>query len=360
MFRDRTNLYISFRQSYVHHPQLFRPPPSELPEEQQGLIADTGFRDVTIEMDLLPPSWVDVSEQIDETLASIRRKVSQLDVLHRRNALPGFDDRSKDEKEIEKLTLQITSDLHGCQSLIKGLDSQLQKETSAAELKMGANMKISLATKVQEASMQFRKMQSQYLKSLRNEAFPATPLERAGSPAQFGSSQFAGSDPQLEDELDVQLSENTLQQSSMLATSEDASIRQREQEITKIAQGILELAEIFKDLQTMVIDQGTLLDRIDYNVETMYVNVKQADKELIQGAHYQKRTQKCKIILLLVLIILALIIILIVKPKRHESSSSSSASPPAENVGHEGEVSDHNGLEGSGSQVEKRLFWDRH
>jgi syntaxin 16 len=120
------------------------------------------------------------------------------------------------------------------------------------------------------------------------------------------------------------------------------------------------LAEIFKDLQTMVIDQGTLLDRIDYNVETMYVNVKQADKELIQGAHYQKRTQKCKIILLLVLIIVALIIILIVKPKRHGSSSSSSASPPAENVGHEDEVSDHNGLEGSGSQVEKRLFWERH
>ena len=30
----------------------------------------------------------------------------------------------------------------------------------------------------------------------------------------------------------------------------------------------------------MVIDQGTMLDRIDYNVENMAVNVKAADKEL--------------------------------------------------------------------------------
>lgn len=348
MFRDRTNLYFSYRQSYAHHPQPLRSFPQDVPEEQEGLISSGAVSsDITIEMDLLPPSWVDVSEQIDEMLVAIKRKVAQLDVLHRRNALPGFDDRSKDEKQIENLTLQVTSDLHSCQSLIKGLDSQISKETSPAERKMGANMKISLATKVQGVSTQFRKMQSQYLKSLRNEAFPTTPLERVASPAQFAGPN----DPQLEDEMDVQLSQNTLQQSSMLATSEDATIRQREQGITKIAQGILELADIFKDLQTMVIDQGTLLDRIDYNVETMYVNVKQADKELIQGAHYQKRTQKCKIILLLVLIIAALIIILIVKPKRHDSSPA--PLPPAEPTPGDGtkEVS-NGGSDGSEGQVE--------
>lgn len=56
---------------------------------------------------------------------------------------------------------------------------------------------------------------------------------------------------------------------------------QREREINDIAKGIIELADIFKELQTMVIDQGTMLDRIDYNVERMAENVKGADKELI-------------------------------------------------------------------------------
>ena len=85
----------------------------------------------------------------------------------------------------------------------------------------------------------------------------------------------------METETDKSFSQSTLQQTSLkkLKTN-DAAIAQREREINDIAQGIIELADIFKDLQAMVIDQGTLLDRIDYNIENMAVNVKAADKEL--------------------------------------------------------------------------------
>lgn len=67
----------------------------------------------------------------------------------------------------------------------------------------------------------------------------------------------------------------------------------------------------------MVIDQGTMLDRIDYNVERMASDVKEADKELKTASGYQKKTTKRKIIFLLLLIIAAMIILLVIKPKRH-------------------------------------------
>lgn len=98
-----------------------------------------------------------------------------------------------------------------------------------------------------------------------------TPLDRAGSPSQL----YQDSDPSA----DISFSQSALQQSATL-TSNDAAIMQREREITDIAKGIIELADIFKELQTMVIDQGTLLDRIDYNVEQMSVHIKAADKEM--------------------------------------------------------------------------------
>jgi syntaxin 16 len=91
---------------------------------------------------------------------------------------------------------------------------------------------------------------------------------------------------------------------------------QREQEIEDIAQSIIELSDLFRDLQTMVIDQGTMLDRIDYNVERMATDVKAADKELVVASGYQRKTTKRKIILLLLLIIVALIILVAIKPKR--------------------------------------------
>lgn len=87
----------------------------------------------------------------------------------------------------------------------------------------------------------------------------------------------------LESEADASFSHRMLQQTSLTQkrfSTNDTAIAQREHEINEIASGIIELAEIFKELQNMVIDQGTMLDRIDYNVENMAVNVKAADKEL--------------------------------------------------------------------------------
>lgn len=96
-------------------------------------------------------------------------------------------------------------------------------------------------------------------------------------------SQSPYTDPSMmESETDKSFSQSTLQQTSQkhLRTN-DAAILQREKEINDIAKGIIELADIFKELQNMVIDQGTMLDRIDYNIERMAKNVKGADKELV-------------------------------------------------------------------------------
>lgn len=95
-------------------------------------------------------------------------------------------------------------------------------------------------------------------------------------------SQNPYNDPSMmESETDKYFSQSTLQQTSQkLARSNDNAIMKREREINDIAKGIIELSDIFKELQAIVIDQGTMLDRIDYNVEKMSVNVKAADKEL--------------------------------------------------------------------------------
>ena len=98
--------------------------------------------------------------------------------------------------------------------------------------------------------------------------------------------------------------------------SNDSTIAQREQEINDIAKGIIELADIFRDLQTMVIDQGTMLDRIDYNVERMATDVKGADKELVVATNYQRRSTKRKILLLLLLLVIGMFVVLLIKPRK--------------------------------------------
>jgi len=109
----------------------------------------------------------------------------------------------------------------------------------------------------------------------------ASPFDRTPTPTQM---QNPYTDPSLmESDADKSFSQTTLmqtQQRQRRTGQNDAAIEQREREINDIAKGIIELSDIFRELQSMIIDQGTMLDRIDYNVERMGTEVKAADKEL--------------------------------------------------------------------------------
>jgi syntaxin 16 len=138
-------------------------------------------------------------------------------------------------------------------------------------------------------------------------------------------------DPALqESDADRSFSQSTLLQTKQQRLRHDpneALIAQREREIEDIAQGIIELANIFQELQTMVIDQGSMLDRIDYNVENMTRDVKEADKELKVASGYQKKTIKRKIMLLLAILIAGVFILLSLKLSRKSNDPPALAAP---------------------------------
>lgn len=350
MWRDRTNLFISYRQSYAHHPtQRNRYGPSSslgdrfggassgastsvlfsADEDRRGLLSsgayDADDGDAVIEMDLLPPRWADVSDEVSELLADIAHKGQKLERLHQKHVLPGFNDdeaKKAEEGEIEQLTQAITRGFHDCHRCIQRVEQMVREgkatgQISRADETMAKNIQINLATRVQEASAGFRKKQSAYLKKLRGLGGIASPADRSSTP-QIGVGSGYTDPSIIESDADRSFSQSTLQATThkKLLHSNDVVISQREREIEDIAQGIIELSDLFRDLQTMVIDQGTMLDRIDYNVERMATDVKEADKELKVAEGYQKKTTKRKIIFLLLLIIAAVIILLILKPKK--------------------------------------------
>ncbi|KAI1497164.1 t-SNARE [Biscogniauxia marginata] len=354
MWRDRTNLYISYRQSYAHHPAKktrYGPGPSGNgfsdfgrgsgsaagAEDQQGLLAGADYDDgdTVIEMDLLPPRWADINDEVTDLLADIARKSQTLERLHQKHVLPGFNDeeaKRAEEGEIERLTQTITKGFHDCHRCIQRVEQMVREGTQTgnmtrAEETMAKNIQISLAARVQEASAGFRKKQSAYLKKLRGMSGLGTASPNLGdrSSTPFGgpsgssssSNNYAADPSLLESDADRSYSQTALQQTTAqrLLHSNDAAILQREREIEDIAQGIIELSDLFRDLQTMVIDQGTMLDRIDYNVERMATDVRAAEKELVVAAGYQRKTTKRKAILLLILLIVGAIILLVIKPK---------------------------------------------
>ncbi|QLG74926.1 hypothetical protein HG535_0H02530 [Zygotorulaspora mrakii] len=89
-------------------------------------------------------------------------------------------------------------------------------------------------------------------------------------------------------------------------------IRQRDEEISNIEEGITELNEIFKDLGSVVQQQGMLVDNIEANIYTAADNTAMASRELNKALRSQKSANKWCVQLLATLSFMLLMLILIV------------------------------------------------
>ncbi|CAE6517965.1 unnamed protein product [Rhizoctonia solani] len=304
--RSRTNLFISYRDSQArasryarsrrHYVDVDDDPDAG---EGQRLIIDDNPGNAAFHIDIAPP-WLDISDQVEvaivdtrnkntiQTLNSdtsrylfnsatdFRLKVLALDKLHAKHVLPGFKDRSEEEREIEQRTSEITREFRRCHSLIQRISASSHtfppnSQSSQNDVTSAQNVQRALAAKVQELSALFRTKQRIYMQKLqghaisRNDQMIASGLVSSNSTNAYDSVQ--------EDE------EASRSQLSAMQHS-DPSLAARNHEIAEIAKSIVSLAELFKDLSNLVIDQGTILDSVEYNIQQTAVHMEDAVREL--------------------------------------------------------------------------------
>jgi syntaxin 16 len=170
------------------------------------------------------------------------------------------------------------------------------RRAGGEEATVGANIQRSLAKRLQEMSMEFRQSQRKYLAEVQNQ-------KSGGDVNKFGIALDQSGDFFNEQQLAV-------------VDDLTEAVQSRDQEIQKIAQSIEELGQIFKELAVLVIDQGTILDRIDYNMEAVVEHTKTGIQQLEKAERHQKVARPMKCILCLVSLIGILLIILVLKHRR--------------------------------------------
>lgn len=251
----------------------------------------------------LPPRWVDDVDEINSSLADIQRLMTSLASLHasRLGSIFG-NDLEQMEGEIESITRDITNKFRHAEGYLKRVGAAT-RNAGGEEATVGNNVQRSLAIKLQELSSDFRQKQRKYLKDVQIQK---------GNGATENEDKF-GID------FNNDINHDTVGFSSQqLAVVDDLqeAVQSRDKEISQIAQSIEELGSIFKELAVLVIDQGTILDRIDYNMEAVVEHTKEGIVQLQKAEKHQKSARPMKCIIFLLCLIGFLLLILVMRHRR--------------------------------------------
>ncbi len=187
------------------------------------------------------------------------------------------------------------------QIAIKGNDgNSLSEEEKIVRL----NVMRGMANKIRNESKNFRLMQKDFLYRLK---------ERDASGNEFfDQDQINGVD--IEDIVEGKLSQDQIESLNEIRKHAD----EREKEIIRIAQSVNELAAMFKELSVLIVEQGSILDRIDYNIEQAQVKVAAGKKEVVKADEYSKASAKRSLFcIFLLLIAIAVCIGLLILKYKH-------------------------------------------
>lgn len=266
-----------------------------------------------------PPAWSDALEETQYILSRLRAKLSELKELHAKHLTrPTLDDTSQEERQMEQLTREMGRAFTSGHRQVQLIKTAAKQENRVSERRLATSAAVALSSALQELGLAYRAAQSNYLQQLNSreersrqyfeedqEFISVEPSDSWATDLKFAQVSGGNYDQQEGQQM---------QQEVLLEFDEEERTREamiREQEVGHIVQSISDLNHIFKDLAHMVQDQGSILDRIDYNVEQTQAQVQEGYKQLKKADSYQRASRKlyCIVVLTVAIVFLSFLFV---------------------------------------------------
>ena len=251
-------------------------------------------------------NYVESYKKVDNILEDLEVNFASLKNLQQERIKPKFIDEEIEnkriDKEIKKLIINMMKKIKFCEALTKmeknkKIFQQNKNNNNGVEDLVRKNVKMYVVSKIHNFSYEFRKNEQNFMKHLR---------ELGGGDKEFIVNNNNNKENMLNESSSDNESEKENSTNNFLLTQEDnieTQMKKRNEDINVLADSINELSGIFKDLQSVVHEQGTILDRIDYNIDVSYENTQSGNKLLKKAEEHQEQSCFRNVILVLLFII---------------------------------------------------------
>jgi syntaxin 16 len=237
-------------------------------------------------------NFIDIFNNSKSLYEELCNNLITLKSYQQKRIIPKFDEEENIEidKNIKKLIIVMTNKVKKCEDNIKLLNKFNKFNLSEQEKEMQENMTIHLITNLKEFSNNFRINEQNYVKNFKH----------------FGNQDYNTEENEI---LDNEINNNDLFGQKEI----DIILKKRDQEINLLLNSLNDLSTIFKDLQNVILAQGTILDRIDFNIDTAALNVEKANKHLKKADEALKKSCYVKAMGFILIVIFIESILLIFK-----------------------------------------------
>ena len=243
---------------------------------------------------LQSPRYVDIYEQCNNLLKDLEIEFNKLKEEQQKRIVPTFDETNTKliNQNIQMISDKMTQKLKKCKYLTKELKTLLANSSLDDNIKI--NMYQNLLNRLAEISREMQINEEKYLQKYQ---------ELNGYEESFFTINNSNNLDSIE----------TLQSHAFNSNNKkkiDIS-KERNKEIDQMVNTVNELKNIFQDVSNMVIFQGTILDRIDYNTYQGRYNIRRGNREL-EESHERLKSgclRRLNQILIIAIFIMSILII---------------------------------------------------
>ena len=199
-----------------------------------------------------------------------------MEKLQERRVVPKFDEEENKllNKNIKNTVSYITSQIHQCENAISSLS--FLKTNCEIQKQIKDNIKLYLTSKFNNFARHFKYNQELYIRKYK---------------------ELGGED------LDKIYKNQPNNDTYLLKTEKIDNLKSRDSDLNQLLESMNNLTSTFKDLKNLVVEQGTILDRIDYNIDTAKDNTAKGKQHLINAENLQKNNCFRNVMLMLFLLI---------------------------------------------------------
>ena len=314
IIRDQTKIFNEYRTNFQNH--FFHYLEKDIFDDTKKLLSNSflfaenkntkllkydqiELEDISYNLD--NSNYVESYKKVNNILDELLTNFASLKSFQQERIKPKFIDEEIEnkriDKEIDKLIIKMMKKIKFCEALTKMIKNKKNESNTILE-KVKNNIKLFLVTRIQNFSNEFRKNEQQYLKYLKEMGV------------------VISSNNENNTSNDLLTNNDDDEKKNFLYTQEDdlhSQIKKRDEDISVLVKSINELSVIFKDLQNIVQEQGTILDRIDYNINISYENSQKGLQSIKKADEHHKDSCFRNAILLLFIIIFVETIMIIYK-----------------------------------------------